>query len=345
MAIQETRTLPAQFITDIGKDYATQLKGLTSIPLDTGRFAPQVAGQDPLQTQAYQLGQAGVGAYEPYITGAGAAGVAPGAAPMGAAAATTLGGVPSYLTQAGAYSGPSAYQDFMSPYQQDVIDTTMADFDAQSAKGLAGIGQKAVMSGQFLGGGREGVQRAEYQALSDRNRASMLAQLRQQGFGQAQQGAQAAYQQQMGLGQAQGALAQSQLGLGSYQAGLGSQVPQLQAGDIGQLGQLGAIQQAQEQAQLGATQEANRMTAMEPYERLGQYGTGVTGLIQGMPGQYGTSVMPNPTPLQTALGTGAVLGGIYGNLGNRQGTNVSNAYQNNPMVNWLGYGQRQPGLE
>ena len=320
MAIQETRTLPAQFITDIGKDYATQLKGLTSIPLDTGKFAPQVAPQDPMQAQAYQLGQAGVGAYEPYITGAGAAGVAPGAAPMGAAAATTLGGVPSYLTQAGAYSGPTGYQDFMSPYQQDVIDTTMADFDAQSAKGLAGIGQRAVLSGQFLGGGREGVQRAEYQALSDRNRSSMLAQLRQQGFGQAQAGAGRAFQQQMGLGQAQGALAQSQLGLGSYQAGLGSQVPQLQAGDIGQLGQLGAIQQAQEQAQLGATQEANRMTAMEPYERLGQYGTGVTGLIAGMPGQYGTTVMPNPTPLQTALGTGAVLGGIYGNIGGRQGS-------------------------
>ena len=65
MAIQETRTLPAQFISDVGKDYATQLKGLTSIPLDTGKFAPQVAGQDPMQAHAYQLGQAGVGAYAP----------------------------------------------------------------------------------------------------------------------------------------------------------------------------------------------------------------------------------------------------------------------------------------
>ena len=100
MAVTTQQNVPAQFIQDLGKDYGTQLAGLTSIPLDTGRFAPQVAGQDPLQTQAYQLGQAGVGAYEPYITGAGAAGMAPGAAPMGAAAATTLGGVPSYLTQA-----------------------------------------------------------------------------------------------------------------------------------------------------------------------------------------------------------------------------------------------------
>ena len=61
------------------------------------------------------------------------------------------------------------------------------------------------------------------------------------------------------------------------------------------------------------------MTAMEPYERMGIYGSGITGLISGYPGQYQTSVVPNPTPLQTALGTGAVLGGIYGNLrGNTQ---------------------------
>ena len=174
--------------------------------------------------QAYQLGQAGVGAYEPY------------------------------LTQAAAYSGPTGYQQFTSPYQQDVIDATMADFDAQSQKGLAGIGQQAALSGQFLGGGREGVQRAEYQALSDRNRASMLAQLRQQMFGQAQQGAQTAYGQQMQMGQAATTMASRRY--------------------FATLGQLGGIQQAQAQAELGATQEGNRLTAMEPYERLGKYGAG-----------------------------------------------------------------------
>jgi hypothetical protein len=272
MAVSTQRTLPAQFIEDLGKDYGTQLKGLTSIPLDTGKFAPQVAAQDPLQTQAYNLGQQGVGAYQPYIT------------------------------QAGAYSGPTGYQQFTSPYQQDVIQATMDDYDAQAQKGLAGIGQQAALSGQFLGGGREGVQRAEYQALSDRNRSSMLAQLRQQMFGQAQQGAQTAYGQQMQMGQA---------------------VPQLQSGDISTLGQLGGIQQAQQQAQLGATQEANRMTAMEPYDRLGIYGQGVTGLISGYPGQYQSMSQPNPTALQTALGTGAVLSGIYGNIRQPSGGDFS----------------------
>jgi len=314
MATTTQRTLPAQFIEDLGKDYGTQLAGLTSVPLDTGRFAPKVAAQDPYQAQAYQLGQAGVGAYEPYITGAGAAGMAPGAAQMGATAATTMGGVPSYLTQAGAYSGPEAYKDFMSPYQQDVIDATLGEYDVQSAKGLAGIGQQAALSGQFLGGGREGVQRAEYQSASDRNRALLQAQMLQQGFGQAQGAAGQAYQQQMGLGQAQQGLGQGQLGIGQYQAGLAGLVPQLQSADISQLGQLGGIQQAQEQAQLGATQEANRMQAYEPYERMGTYGQGVTGLISGYPGQYQSGVTPNPTPLQTALGIGSTLAGIYRNV-------------------------------
>ena len=77
---------------------------------------------------------------------------------------------------------------------------------------------------------------------------------------------------------------------------------------------MGGIQQAQAQAQLGATQEGNRMTAMEPYDRMGIYGQGVTGLISGYPGQYQSMNQPNPTPLQTALGTGAVLSGIYGNM-------------------------------
>jgi len=171
MAVTQTQTLPAPFLTDVTKDYAKRLGATTAPALDTSKFAPGVAPQDPYQTEAYGRVPGGIGAYQPYITGAGAAGFAPGAAQMGETAATTLGGVPSYLTQAGAYSGPTGYEDFMSPYQQQVIDATLDEYDVQSAKGLAGIGQQAALSGQFLGGGREGVQRAEYQSSSDRNRA------------------------------------------------------------------------------------------------------------------------------------------------------------------------------
>jgi hypothetical protein len=83
---------------------------------------------------------------------------------------------------------------------------------------------------------------------------------------------------------------------------------------IGAMGQVGALQQAQEQATLDQQREANRMAAYEPWERLQAYGTGITGIMGGMPGQYQWSNVPNPTPLQTALGIGATAGGIYGNV-------------------------------
>ena len=123
-----------------------------------------------------------------------------------------LQGAQQAQTTAGGLTGPTAYQQFMSPYQQDIIDTTLAEFDVQSAKGIPGIAAQAVGAG-VLGGGREGVMRSEYQASSDRNRAALQAQLLGQGFGQAQAlAAQQAFMNQQMLGQ-------QQLGLGSAQQG------------------------------------------------------------------------------------------------------------------------------
>jgi len=262
MAVQQTQALPPQYVEDLQKDYGTQLTALTTSPLDTSKFAPQVAGQDALQTQAASLAGSGVGAFAPYIT------------------------------QAGAYSGPTGYQGFMSPYQQDVIDTTLKEYDTQAAQGIQSIADMAAKSGN-LGGGREGVMRSQYQNKSDLNRALLQSGLLQQGFTQANQLANQAFTQQQGL------------------AGL---VPALQQGDISTLGQVGATQQAQAQAQLDATREANRLEAYEPYERLGYQGQGIASIASGAPGQYQSSVVPNPTPLQTALGVGSTLSGIYGNI-------------------------------
>jgi len=261
MAIEQTQNLPQQYVTDLGVDYGKQLAGLTSIPLDTARLAPQVAAQDALQTQSYNLAGQGVGAYQPF------------------------------LTQQAAYSGPQAYQSFTSPYQQDVIDATLAEFDQQTAAGLTGIGQKAAMSGN-LGGGREGVMRANYMSEQDANRALILAKLNQQGFNQSNLNAQTAFNQQ---GQ------------------LAGNIQDFQTADINQLGRLGGLQQAQTQAGLDAQREANRLEAFEPYERLGTYGSGVASLFSGnAPFGNQSTVTPNPTPLQTALGTASVLSGIFG---------------------------------
>jgi len=280
MAVQQTQALPPQYVEDLQKDLGTQLTALTAAPLATDKFAPLVASQDPAQQAAYQMattqGQ-GIGAFQPYISQAGA-----------------------YNTAAANLSGAGAYQPFMSPYQQDVIDATLAEYDTQSAAGLAGIGQQAAMSGN-LGGGREGVMRSEYQSKSDMNRALLQSGLLQQGFTQANQLANQAFGQQMNLGQNQQMLA--------------GQVPGLYGQDISTLGSAGATQQAQTQGVLDAMRERNRLRAYEPYERLGFQGSGIQTITSGMPGQYQSMVTPNPTPLQNALGIASVGGGLMTGYG------------------------------
>lgn len=262
MAIEQVQNLPQQYVTDLGVDFGKQLAGLTAIPLDTSRFAPQVAAQDAMQTQAASLASSGVGAYQPF------------------------------LNQASAISGPTGYQAFMSPYQQDIIDATLADFDKQAAidrtRTMQEAGRGTVGN---LDAGRFGVQLAEQGAQSNLDRAALLATLRQQGFNTAQNLANRAFGQQRALA---------------------SDITDLQTADINQLGRLGGLQQAQQQAILDAQREANRLQAFEPYERLSTYGSGVASLFSGnAPFGFQSTVTPNPTPLQTALGTASVLSGIF----------------------------------
>ena len=293
MAVTETRNLPAQFIEDLGKDYAKQLTATTAIPIDTSKFAPQVAAQDALQTQAATLAGSGVGSFAPFIQAAQQA-----AADAGA----TIGGI------AGLTGAPTAAQTaaFTSPFQQQVIDTTLAEFDRQRAINEQNIRDQQAQLGA-LGAGRSGVQLSEFQAQSGRDRAALEAQLRQQGFQQAQAARQQDIQNRFGL-------AQAQSGLGQFQTGLAAQVPQLQRADISTLGQVGAAQQAQRQAVLDAQRQAARTAAYEPLERLGFFGQGVTGLMGGYPAQYQFQATPPASPLQTALGLGTGIAGIFGAL-------------------------------
>ena len=293
MAVQETRTLPAQFIEDLGKDYAKQLTATTAIPIDTSKFAPQVAAQDALQTQAATLAGTGVGSFAPFIQAA---------QQQAATAGQTLGGI------AGLTGAPTAAQTaaFTSPYQQQVIDTTLAEFDRQRAITEQNIRDQAAGIGA-LGAGRTGVQLSEFQAQSGRDRAALEAQLRQQGFQQAQAARQQDIANRFGL-------AQGQLGLGTFQTGLAGQVPKLQRADISTLGQVGAAQQAQRLAVLDAQRQAAKTAAFEPLERLGFFGQGVTGLLGGYPAQFQFASTPPASPLQTAIGLGTGLAGIFGAL-------------------------------
>jgi len=296
------------YLEETAKDYATQAAAAYKTPLQPSTFmGPQfVAPMDPMQTTAIGMAQEGVGSYKPYLQAA-QAGLTTAGGDV-AAARTTAGGL-------GALTGPTAYQPFMSPYQQDVIDTSLTEFDRQAQMQMrqqqmqdAALG----VPGAF-GGGREGVQQAEYQAGSDRNRAALQAQMLQQGFGQAQIAAQQAFANQQAIGAGQLGLGQAEMGLGGAQMGLSNFQRAGMGADIGALGQLGALRQGQAQAQLTAEQQMKQTQAYEPYGRLGQWGQGITGLAGGVAAmQYNQPQAADPW--QSALGTALGVGGIYAKL-------------------------------
>tara|TARA_Y100000592_G_scaffold21008_1_gene32279 strand:+ start:33 stop:971 length:939 start_codon:yes stop_codon:yes gene_type:complete len=310
MAVQESRVLPPKFIEDLAKDYGTQLTALTGQAIDTSKFAPTVAAQDPLQQQAATLASSGIGSFQPFVTAAQTQ--AADAATQLGTAATGIAGAESLLGT-GAGTGAGSVSSYMSPYQTQVIDATLAEFDRNRAIQEQAIRDQQAQLGA-LGAGRAGVQLAEFGTGQARERALLQAGLLQQGFGQAQAARQQDLANRQALAGQRASLAGQQLGQAQFQSGLAQLVPSLQRGDISTLGSVGAIQQAQSQAQLDATREANRLAAFEPYERLGTFGSGVAQLISGYPGQRQFTTVPNPTPLQTSLGIGATLAGIYGSL-------------------------------
>jgi len=179
-------------------------------------------------------------------------------------------------------AGPQAYQQYMSPYQQEVIDTSIAALEREQAKGLGALRQRAVQAGAF-GGGRQGALEGEYQAAADVARGQLEAQLRQQGFQQAQTAA------LQGL--------QAQQGLGTYQT------------------QLGGAQRQIQQAQLAADQEAAREAAFEPFTRLGLIGPQLASVIGGFPAATQLQTTPPPSTTQQLLGAGIGAAGLAGAVG------------------------------
>ncbi len=335
MAVTEQVSRPAPFVEKLGTNLAENVLAQQGVPIVTGGLgsisqlggesadafkarqdaaqafdvrkqslaglAPQVAGQDALQTQAQNLATQGVGSFAPFLQQAQTAGTAAG---------TALGGV-----GLGATAFQQGVQDFMSPYQSQVIDASLAEFDRNTQIQQQGIRDQQAALGA-LGSGRAGVQLAEYGTGAARERALLQAGLLQQGFGQAA----GARQQDIAN---RGALASQQQGLGAFQSGLGMQQQAATGTDISRLGQLGALNQAQTQAGFDATREATRQAAFQPQEQLDRYASQVTGIMGGYPGQTVSTNVPNPTPLQTALGVGTTLAGIYGAVNNPASLSLS----------------------
>ncbi len=260
------RTAPAEFIEAGAKTYLDDLTkaigGYKEQDLSDIMGRQFVAGPGALTTKAEEL----------------------------AVADTGLGSFAPYLKQAQGLTGPDAYKAYMSPYQKDIIKTTLDEFDIQAQKGLPGLAAQAIGAGAF-GGGREGVQRAEYQATSDRNRAALQAQLLGQGFAQAQNLAGIDFSRNINLAQ---------------------QSPALVGQQISALTGLGAAQSGREQQLLTADQQLASKTALQDLEAAQQFGSGVTGLIAGYPGRENIlAPQASASPLATGLGTASTLAGIY----------------------------------
>ena len=253
-----------------------------------GELGPQIAGQNVLTQAAQQQAatQGGLGALtfgtEGQVTGVGAG--------------TGVSGYEPYLTQAGQYSGPNAYQQFMSPYQQDIIDTTLTDFDYQTAQGVPQLSANAINAGAF-GGGRDGVAQAQYASDAARQRANLQATMLGQGFNQANILANQGFDQQRNLASLQ---------------------PSLAASSVQQLGAAGTGNLAYQQALLDAQQQQNQLAYNEPLNRIQSFGSGIAGQAGGVPTTTTNQSMGGAQsvgPLSQALSAGLSaygLGSIFG---------------------------------
>jgi hypothetical protein len=252
-------------------------------------LGPQIAGQNVLTQAAQQqaatqagLGQLTFGA-EGQVTGTGQG--------------TGVAGYQPFLDQAAAYSGPQAFQSFMSPYQQQVIDTTLTEFDRQTAQGVPQLAANAINAGAF-GGGRDGVAQAQYASDAAQNRALLQARLLGQGFTQANQLANQGFDQQRNLASLQ---------------------PSLAASGVQQLGAAGTGNLAYQQALLDAQQQQNQLAYNEPLSRIQAFGSGIASQASGSPtttqsvGTGGGAGTVGPLSQALSAGLSAYgLGSIFG---------------------------------
>ena len=258
--------LPAAFLEPYASTIASYTISELQRPVDISAIAPRVAGIDPFIQIAQQRAALGAGLGE---IQRGAEGEITGF--------TGGTGISSYepyieaISQQGLLE-PTGYQQYMSPYQQSVIDQATQALQRQAQIAANQRAATATQAGAY-GGARFGVQEAEAQSGLGRNIADITAQL------QAQNYAQAVQRQQQQLGNL---------------TGLASFVPQLEQAQVQQLGTLGAGQQAYQQSILDAMTQANQL---ENIYGLGRLGTGANifaSLAGGIPAQPMAPPQPNP---------------------------------------------------
>lgn len=257
---------------------------------------------------------------------------------------------------------PSRAQQFMNPYQQQVIDESLRQINRQGDISRQNLQAQAVRAGAF-GGSREGVQRAELErALSEQRNSAIVGAL-SQGYNQAAAQAQQAFEQQQArqLSQAQGlqGAAGTAGSLASQEAGLGLQA----AGQTAQAGaQLGSLEAQRAQQALAASQYGGTIgqqlaqqemqqaqlgqSAAGMYGQLGTQQSNLAGQVANIAGQQ-ANILGQQSQLEQQLGQG------IGNLATQQfgiGQNMAQGLGSlgtqlsNTGVQQVGIGQTAQGL-
>ena len=275
---------PAEFLKPFGETIADFTVSELQQPLDISAISPKISKMSPLVQEALQMqaSQAGLGdiQFDPQtgeVTGVGAG--------------TGIASYQPYLDAAKASAGPDAYKAYMSPYQTEVLDATEKLLAEQRAAGEGKISEAAIAAGAF-GGGREGVQRAEYGRQRDIYDAGIMSKLRQEGFQQAQEQAQ------------QNLL--NQLKLGGAQTGFETDVTK-------SLGAAGTAAQTYSQSILDAIREQNLLGQQFPLSKIAGAANIFANVAGGVPGGAQPPIVTNP-----ALSGIQGFAGLYNLMGGGQ---------------------------
>ena len=275
---------PAEFLKPFGETISDFTVSELRQPVDISAISPKVSKMSPLIQEALkkQASAAGLGdiQFDPQtgeVTGVGAG--------------TGVASYQPYLDAAKASAGPDAYKSYMSPYQTEVLQATENLLAEQRAAGRQSIADQAYTAGAF-GGGREGVQRAEYERQRDVYDAGIMSKLRQEGFQQAQERAQ------------QNLL--NQLKLGGAQTGFETDVTK-------SLGAAGTAAQTYSQSILDAIREQNLLGQQFPLSKIASASNIFANVAGGVPGGAQPPIVTNP-----ALAGIQGFAGLYNLMGRGQ---------------------------
>ena len=320
MAETKTSGYPATFLEPFGELLADYTASELNRPIDISGIMPRVAGVDPFtqaaQQRAAQQGGLGTIQYDPQgrITGfSGGTGIA--------AYEPFLQSAVSEIQK-----GPSGYQQYMSPYQRDVIDEAVKrqqEFGAQREQQLAA---SAVGQGAF-GGSRFDVARGQLQRGTTEAIGKTVADLQAQNYAQA--------------------IARQRTGISDLLA-----IPGIEQGfqqNIQQgLGSFGAGSQAYNQSILNALQQGENIGINFPFQRIQQGVNIFGGLSSGTPSTPGVPIMTSP--LTAALTGGAGLArpsipfsNVLGDFVKSAGRGIEQII-NNPTPTFPEFGRPGPSI-